>query len=102
MLIKSIDEKGNKTIGNFPDDSQFIIEDSSEGSFYIAAHLPRPVPSSVLPVQRVVSGLSKEIANSCIDKIYEQLKANEKDCDLTDIQQGTFDSSEEDNNGTAS
>lgn len=95
MLIKSIDEKGNKAIGNFPDDSKFVIEDSSEGSFYIAAHLPQPVPSSVLPVQRVVGGLSKETANLCVDKIYDQLKANEKDCDLTDIQRGISDNNEE-------
>lgn len=86
MLIKSIDEKGNRAVGNYPDDSNFIIEQDREGLCYIAAHLPRPVPPQTLPVQRVVSALDKKTANRCIDKIYDQLKSKEKDCDLTVIQ----------------
>ena len=40
MLIKSIDEKGNRAVGNYPDNSNFTIEQDSGDLCYIAAHLP--------------------------------------------------------------
>ena len=95
MLFKFIDEQGNKSVADYPDNSNFVINEDSNGMCYITVHLPGPRQKNELPVQRLVGDLDKEIANRCIDQIYDRLKTKSPDCDLTGIQRGLSNESED-------
>ena len=87
MLFRFLDEKGNRSVSTYPDDSNFVVLEKSDGKYDILVILPRPVPQGELPQQGLVRSLDKEVANRCVDEIYECLKSNKTDCDLIGIQE---------------
>ena len=87
MLFRFLDDKGNKSVATYPDDSNFVVREKSDGKYDILVHLPQPVPPRVKPIEGLVRSLDKEVANRCVDEIYECLKSNKADCDLIGIQE---------------
>ena len=86
MLFRFVNEKGNRSIATYPDDSNFVVEEDSDGKCYIVVHRPPPTQPRVSRTQTLVGGLDKDTANRCIDEIYSRLQSKKADCDLTSIQ----------------
>ena len=85
MLFHFSDEKGNRSVATYPDDSEFVIREDNEGRCYIIVHLIGNLPQHVLPQQQFLGPLDKDTANRCIDRIFRCIGREDTDCSLIDI-----------------
>lgn len=89
MTIKFVDKNGSLKVVTVPDESDFDVKESEDGTFHIYSHVPGLRGSRMRTNRTLAESLDKVIADKCIERIYDQLIAKKDYCDLAELQLGT-------------
>lgn len=89
MTIKYVDKNGSLKVVTVEDDAEFSVKESADGTYYIFAFKSAHARGSRTRTQSTLAELlDKTTADKCINAIYDQLIAKKDYCDLSEIQLG--------------